>query len=280
MLIKIPGRIDIDPVTGQITTVFDETPQFPFDDLTLKFRSGPKAPLVNPPSCGDPDDRGAGRLLCPAAEAVDVTNTYQVTEGPGGTACPPDLAHRPFHPTTECWHAQPVSGKLLAVCLPPLARRLEQELHQATVVLPPGLVARIAGISFCPDRRWLRSLLSSVGARELAHPACPRLSDRHDRSWVRCGPRSQLLQGQVYLAGPYKGAPLISGDCCPRHRRSLRSRQRGGPSGLLCRPGTSRSKPFRTPSRRFARGHIESQGHQVEDRIAPTLRSTRPAVIR
>ena len=51
-LIKIPGRIDVDETTGQITTVFNDTPQFPFDDLTLKFRSGPRAPLVNPPTCG------------------------------------------------------------------------------------------------------------------------------------------------------------------------------------------------------------------------------------
>ena len=49
VLVKVAGRVDLDPQTGQITTRFDDLPQFPFEDLTLKFRSGPRAPLVNPP---------------------------------------------------------------------------------------------------------------------------------------------------------------------------------------------------------------------------------------
>ena len=66
-LIKIPGRIDVDETTGQITTVFNDTPQFPFDDLTLKFRRGPRAPW-SPTDLRHPDDRGGSRLLRPAPE--------------------------------------------------------------------------------------------------------------------------------------------------------------------------------------------------------------------
>ena len=29
LLIKIPGKIDLDPVTGQIKVTFDDLPQFP-----------------------------------------------------------------------------------------------------------------------------------------------------------------------------------------------------------------------------------------------------------
>ncbi len=33
MLMKLPGSMILDPDTGQVTTVFDELPQFPFDAL-------------------------------------------------------------------------------------------------------------------------------------------------------------------------------------------------------------------------------------------------------
>jgi hypothetical protein len=88
VLVKIPGCIELDEKTGQITTSFDELPQFPFSDFTLSFRSGQRAPLVTPPQCGtqtigvkiasyarpnDPvdrsksfcDRRGAGRRALP-----------------------------------------------------------------------------------------------------------------------------------------------------------------------------------------------------------------------
>ncbi len=35
ILVKLPGRVDLDPVTGQITTTFDDLPQFPVSELQL-----------------------------------------------------------------------------------------------------------------------------------------------------------------------------------------------------------------------------------------------------
>ena len=52
VVIKLAGRVDADPVTGQITTTFDDNPQLPFSRLHLEFKSGPRAPLVTPPQCG------------------------------------------------------------------------------------------------------------------------------------------------------------------------------------------------------------------------------------
>ncbi len=109
-LIKIPGRIDVDPQTGQITTVFEDTPQFPFDDLTLKFRSGPRAPLVSPPTCGKQTIGVEVASYARPQEPVDASNTYQVTEGPNGTPCPPDSAHRSFTPKFSGGTLNPVAG--------------------------------------------------------------------------------------------------------------------------------------------------------------------------
>ncbi len=40
ILIKVPGRLDLDPHTGQITATFDDLPQFPVSDMQLKFKGG------------------------------------------------------------------------------------------------------------------------------------------------------------------------------------------------------------------------------------------------
>ena len=52
LLIKIPGKIDLDPVTGQIKVTFDDLPQFPMSDMQLTFKGGVRSALVNPRTCG------------------------------------------------------------------------------------------------------------------------------------------------------------------------------------------------------------------------------------
>jgi hypothetical protein len=210
ILIKIPGRVDVDPLTGQITTVFEDTPQFPFDELALKFRSGSRAPLVNPPSCGE---HTIGVQLASYAQPdklVDVSNTYRITEGPNGTPCPPDSAHRPFAPAFSGGTLNPVAGSYSTFLFRLSREDQEQELSQVTSVLPPGLVAKIAGIPFCPDAA-LASIATELGtgAIEAASPACPGASQIGTISaGLGAGPGPNYFPGRVYLAGPYKGAPL------------------------------------------------------------------------
>ena len=51
-IVKLPGHVDPDPVTGRLTTTFDNNPQLPFTSFRLRFKAGPRAPLANPPTCG------------------------------------------------------------------------------------------------------------------------------------------------------------------------------------------------------------------------------------
>jgi hypothetical protein len=209
-LIKIPGKIDVDPNTGQITTIFNDTPQFPFDDLTLKFRSGPRAPLVSPPSCGTQTIGVEVASYAQPQSPVDASNTYQVTEGPNGTPCPPDSAHRPFHPSFSGGTLNPVAGRYSPFLFRLSREDNEQELSQVTAQLPPGLLAKIAGVPFCPDQA-IASISTTEGAaaQELAHPACPAASQIGSVSaGLGAGPGPNYFPGKLYLAGPYKGAPL------------------------------------------------------------------------
>ena len=208
--IKIPGRIDVDPVTGQIATVFDDLPQFPFDDLTLKFRSGPKAPLVSPPSCGTQTIGVEVASYAQPQDPVDASNTYQVTEGPNGTPCPGSVSSRPFSPKFSAGTLNPVAGSYSPFLFRLSREDSERELTAVKTVLPPGLVAKIAGIPFCPDQA-LASISTAEGAGkgERDNPACPAASQIGTISaGLGAGPGPNYFPGKVYLAGPYRGAPL------------------------------------------------------------------------
>src|SRR5215203_2705960 len=50
--VKLAGRFDLDPATGQITATFDENPQLPFEEIRLRFKEGNQGVLVTPPQCG------------------------------------------------------------------------------------------------------------------------------------------------------------------------------------------------------------------------------------
>ena len=52
ILVKVAGKVDTDPRTGQITTTFENLPQLPFSSFELKLREGARAPLVTPQACG------------------------------------------------------------------------------------------------------------------------------------------------------------------------------------------------------------------------------------
>ena len=209
-LVKIPGRIDVDPTTGQIVTSFEDTPQFPFEDLTLKFRSGPRAPLISPPSCGTQTIAVEVASYAQPDDPVDASNTYEVTEGPNGSPCPPDPARRPFAPDFSGGTLNPVAGAYSTFLFSLRRTDSEQEFSQVTTALPPGLLAKIAGIPLCPDIA-LESISTKLGegAAEQAAPACPALSQIGSVSaGLGAGPGPNYFPGRVYLAGPYKGAPL------------------------------------------------------------------------
>jgi hypothetical protein len=210
VLVKVPGKIDVDPSTGQITTTFDETPQFPFDDLALKFRSGPRAPLVNPPTCGTQMIGVEVASWTQPTKPVETSNAYEVSEGPNGTPCPSDIAHRPFSPQMNAGTLNPSAGAYSPFVFRLARQDQEQELSSVTTTLPEGLTAKIAGIPPCPGAAIASiSTQQGAGAGEQSNPACPVASQVGTLSaGLGAGPGPNYFPGKVYLAGPYKGAPL------------------------------------------------------------------------
>jgi hypothetical protein len=74
--------------------------------------------------------------------------------------------------------------------------------------MPPGLTANLTGIGYCTDAE-IAAAAQSVGRDQVANPSCPAGS-RIGTTNVAAGPGSHPFHavGKMYLAGPFKGAPL------------------------------------------------------------------------
>jgi hypothetical protein len=88
----------------------------------------------------------------------------------------------------------------------------EQEFTRFSIKLPPGIVAKLAGVPFCSDAQIAAAKARSGihgGQEELESPSCPAASEI-GRSLAGAGVGQVLAYapGKLYLAGPYHGSAL------------------------------------------------------------------------
>lgn len=86
----------------------------------------------------------------------------------------------------------------------------DQNLSSINVTTPPGFSATLRGIPYCSDAALAAAAAPSYsGLQQQSNPSCPS-SSQIGTATVGAGAGSHpvYLPGQVYLAGPYKGAPL------------------------------------------------------------------------
>ena len=206
--VRLIGNVSAHPVTGQLTTTISNTPQSQVEDFVVKLDGGPRAAVSSPPTCGP--NKGSA-VMTPWSGNASATpgDSFSMTSAPGGGACAKTLAGRPFAPG---FGAAPESAK--AGAFSPLTVRItrpdgQQELKGTDVVLPPGMTGKLAGIPYCPEAA-LATASGRAGAAEKAASSCPAES-QVGIAIVEAGtgPAPYKIQGsKVYLAGPYKGAPL------------------------------------------------------------------------
>ncbi|MGE0068225.1 MAG: hypothetical protein AB7T48_12825, partial [Solirubrobacterales bacterium] len=206
IFVKQAGKVETDEATGQIRTSFDEIPQFPLSRISLHLRSGPRAPLVTPPTCGS---YASTTTLTPwsGSAPLQTTSSFSISSGPGGGPCPAGGVP-PFDPGFE-------AGSLnnAAAHYSPFYMRLtrgdgEQDLTRFDAVLPPGVTGKIAGVPRCSDAA-IEAAKARTGRQELAAPSCPAASQiGHVIAGAGVGTALTYVPGQIYLAGPYGGHPL------------------------------------------------------------------------
>jgi hypothetical protein len=207
VLIKVAGKIEPNPVTGQLVTTFLNTPQQPFSRFTLKFRPGATAPLVSPPACGAYSTHAALTPWSSPLEPRLLSSSFEVTQGVHEGACPSGGVP-PFHPQVISGTQNNAGGSYSPFYLRILREDGEQEITRFSTTLPSGLTGNLSGIPFCPAAD-IEASRSVTGQEEEEHPSCPQTSEI-GHTIVEAGVGTVLAQtpGKVYLAGPYNGAPL------------------------------------------------------------------------
>jgi hypothetical protein len=191
--VKLKGSIAPDPVSGRLVTTFDDNPQLPFTDLTLRFKGGGRAPLANPATCGVKTTTSALTSWASDAAATPA-DAFTVSWDGAGAACPATL---PFTPALSAGSAGAQAGAFSPFSLTITRDDRQQELSTIATALPAGLLGAVASVPQCADA-------------DAAAGTCPEAS-RVGSSTVAAGAGSQPLTldgGRVYLAGPYKGAPF------------------------------------------------------------------------
>lgn len=196
--LKLPAEIKADPLTGQLTTVFDGVPalgglpQVPFSEMRLHVFGGPRAPLATPSSCG----------------------TYQThfqftpwsgkapTEGDSPMQFVSGCNKGGFSPKLSAGSTRSSAGAFTPFTFTLTRQDGEANPQQIAVHLPQGLLAKLGGVPLCPEDK-------------AASGACPtdsRIGSLTAAAGVGGAPLWIPQPGKTptaaYLSGPYKGAPF------------------------------------------------------------------------
>jgi hypothetical protein len=193
VIIKLPGKVEQDPVTGRLTTTFSENPPVPFSHLHLQFNEGPRAPLVTPATCGTKTTAAEFSSWNGSLPAASVTSSFAISADGAGAPCGAPGFDPGFLAGTLGNRAGSDS---------PLTTRFtrtdgDEALSKVEVSLPPGLLGRISTVALCSEAD---ANAGSCGAGSLI-----------GKVTVAAGPGPNpfyITDGTAFITGPYKGAPF------------------------------------------------------------------------
>ena len=143
VIVKLHGKVEANPRTGQLTTTFEENPQLPFSELKLQLKGGSRAPLANPQACGQATTTS---VLTPWSEPETPTaapfSSFAVT----GCGNP-----EPFAPAFLAQTTTPTAGGFSPFTVTLSRNDGEQDLSGLTVTTPPGLLGVLKSVAQCPE---------------------------------------------------------------------------------------------------------------------------------
>jgi hypothetical protein len=147
VLVKLAGEVKPDPVTGQLVSTFKATPQLPFEDFTLHFFGGERAPLGTPSSCGLYTTTTS---IAPWSGGAPVapSSAFEINTGPHGSPCASPL---PFSPSLTAG-----TTSIQACGFSPFAMTMSrpdgsQNLQAIQLKMPPGLSGLLSGVKLCGE---------------------------------------------------------------------------------------------------------------------------------
>lgn len=193
VLVKLAGEVHLDERTGQLVSMFANTPQLPFEELSLDFFGGQRGPVSTPPACGAYTTT-TSFVPWSGGPPASPSSSFDVTSGPAGGACPPNP--QAFTPSFSAG-----SANLLAGAFTPFEMTIgrpdgDQALQTLSMRLPKGLAAMLSTVKACQEPQVVEN-------------ACgPESLIGYSTASSGLGAEPYTLPGQVFLTGSYKGAPF------------------------------------------------------------------------
>jgi hypothetical protein len=207
--IRLVGNVTPNQSTGQVTAVVATAPQQPFEEFIIHIDGGPRGALTSPPTCG-PHTTSADYTPWGTPETPNKTaqSSFELKTAPGGGPCAKTLGARPFNLGYNAGTTNPKAGAYSPFVLHIVRPDGAQEIRKLDVTLPPGMSAKLAGLTYCSDAA-ITAAAGKTGNQEIAAPSCPASSLVGDVT-IRAGSGANpfTAPGKVYFAGPYKGAPV------------------------------------------------------------------------
>ncbi len=183
--VRLRGLVEANRETGRLEATFTENPPLPFEDLKLALDGGPRAPLANPLVCGEARTES---LFTPYTGGAEALSSTPFTT----TGCPAPL---PFALTQSTQDSSPDAGAYTSYTFSLARGDGQQYLAQVATTLPAGLLGAVPSVSLC-------------GEPQAAAGTCPPASEIGTASVTAgAGPEPYAFAGEVYLTGPYAGAP-------------------------------------------------------------------------
>jgi hypothetical protein len=194
VLVKLPGEVSLNQETGQITATFENTPQLPFENLELHFFGGERAPLATPAHCGT---YMTNALFAPWSgnDAVGSTSSFEITSGPDGGPCPG--ASLPFAPSFVGGTTNIQAGAFSAIDTVMSREDGNQNLQAVQLHMPPGFTGLLSGVKLCGEAQANAGMCSQESL--IGHTTV---------SVGLGGDPYTVTGGEVFVTGPYEGAPF------------------------------------------------------------------------
>jgi hypothetical protein len=192
--LRLEGRVSANVTTGQLTTTFSNTPQVPFEDFNLQLKAGSRIVLANPLQCGAVKPAGQVAPYGGGAAATAAASGFTIDDGSGsGHGCPSSApfalsqSEAPPHPTQ--------AGEFSSFQYTVTRAQGQQYPTQIATALPEGLLGMIPSIKLC-------------GEPQASKGECPATSQIGGvTALAGSGTQPFPFTGNVYLTGPYQGAP-------------------------------------------------------------------------
>jgi hypothetical protein len=196
-LIKLAGKVSLNPNSGQITTTVEDNPELAFEDAELQFFGGERAPLATPAHCGSYTTTATFTPWSGTA-AVSSQSSFQITSGPNGSPCPAaGVGGLPFNPTLASDTTNVNAGSFTPLTTTLSREDGNQNIENVVLSYPPGISSILSGVKLCPEAQ---ANAGTCGAESQIGETIVSVGLGGDPFTV--------TGGKVYITESYQGAPF------------------------------------------------------------------------